>query len=488
MADPFSYCPRRSRLAVIGGMMAYFESIMPPGFRGERRDHIRAVTDRLSNEFDLVDLGLWADKGCVEPMARQMQEDPCDILVLIPTMATPPAEIAALAAESGLPVVIVCAHDLEHVGESYDMVALCRHSVNVGATMLGSMLRRYRDAHPPILVSGFLSDPDFHIRLRIALRTASASKRLIGLHVGRLGHPMIGYDHVALSEEEGLASDIKVLDVPYSEWVTRVASVRPGEIADALEMSLPSILPQQTRFEPGDDLDRAMRLALAMDRLASDWQLDCGSIACRGPFGDGLHGGSISCLATTLLAATGRPFAATGDMVTGIAMWIGRTLSGATLYCELDAIDREKDVFLVANTGEADAAWSPPDGRFEILAASIHSGRQVPGVVLRQELKSGPATMLGVTLDRNRSEKLTLIAMEGETVREGATALNVTHGWFRTDRAPALRAFEAWANAGATHHGALCPGHLAEATQWLGMLRGLPVATITREGILHGTR
>jgi L-arabinose isomerase len=328
VTEPFSHRPARGRLAVIGGLMAYFETIMPPGFRAERRDHVRAVMDQLSVGFDLVDLGLWADQGDIAPIAARLRAARCDALLLVPTMATPPAEIAGLAAESGLPVIIACAHDQETVGPDYDMAALCRHSTTVGATMLGAMLRRQPEPVQPILVTGFLSDEGFHQRLFMAARTAVLAKRLRGARLGRLGLPMAGYDHLGLTEAEAAGSGLTVIDIPLADWATRVAAITPADIDAAHHTSLPSLLPTQARYSRSPDLDRALRLGLALDRLADDLALDCGAIACRGPFGDGLERGAISCLATTLLAATGRPFAATGDMVTALAMLVGRCLGG----------------------------------------------------------------------------------------------------------------------------------------------------------------
>ena len=485
MGEPFSYVRPRTRVAVIGGMMAYFESIMPAGFRDDRRAHVASVVGPLRDRFDIVDLGLWADRGDVAEMRKKLGTVRCDVLLLIPTMATPPAEIASLAEAAELPVVIVCGHDLDRVTNEYDMAALCRHSTNVGATMLGSMLRRLEKPIEPILVAGFLDDPNCHARIRLAVDTAALGQRLRGLRVGRLGAPMAGYDHLGLSQEQAVASGIELIDIPLERWTSAFAEITDANVSYALDKVLPSVLPKGAVFSRSPDLDRAMRLALAMDRVANDERLDCGAIACRGPFGDGLEQGAISCLATTMLASTGRPFCATGDIVTAIAMLIGRTLGGATLYCELDAIDRERDAFFVANTGEADIAWCPNNGALKIVDAAAHSGRQVPGVVLSQDLAEGPATILGLTLDRTRSERLTLIALEGHTLDPPKTALNVTNGWFRTIHRPALSTFEAWANAGATHHGSLSPGHLAEAIRWLGMIWGHPVTTITEKGAIN---
>ena len=479
---PFSHRPPRPKVAVIGGMMAYFESIMEPGFRDDRQNHVTEIVHPLQAVCDLTELGLWAEPGDEDPMLRQLQNTAFDVVLLIPTMATPPSRIAALVEKIGLPVVIACGHGLTEVPDSYDMRALCRHSTNVGATMLGAMLRRLSQPVTPILIAGFLDEPEFHGRVTLAVKTAALARRFNGLRIGRLGLPMPGYDHLGLSPEEAKASGFDLIDVPLEDWTARVWEYSATDIQTFGETIFPKLLPSEASFARSPDLDRALRLALALDQLANELALDCGAIACRGPFGDGMENGAISCLATALLAHTGRPFAATGDMITSVAMLIGRTLGGATLYCELDAVDRQKDAFLVANTGEADIAWTPPGGRLEIRDASVHSGRQVPGVVIRQDLTAGPATMLGATIDRTKSERLSLIALDGHTLEPANTALNVTNGWFQTTKRPALLAFEAWANAGATHHGALSPGRLGEATAWLGKLCGFPVTEISSEG------
>ncbi|MGV8986032.1 MAG: hypothetical protein ACOH2H_07100 [Cypionkella sp.] len=478
MIEPFLHRPPPAKVAVIGGMMAYFEKIMGPGFRDERRDHVSRVIGPLGPEFAITPLGLWAESADTDAIARQLVTAAPEVLLLVPTMATPPAEIAGMAQKCGVPVVIACAHELSAVEPGYDMTELCRHSVNVGAAMLGSMLRRYAAARPPVLVSGFLDDPTFHARLALALRTAALAHRLQGLRIGRLGQPMPGYDHIGLSDEEATASGLHVVDIPLAEWADRVRAVKPNEIRQFVQERLPALVPPQTRIEPGDGLDRAARLALALDRIANDQGLSCGSLTCRGPFGVGLNDGAIGCLATSLMTQSGRPFSATGDLLTAIAMHVGKALGGATLYCELDAVDRGREAFLVANTGEGDFDWCPPDGATAIVDARAYSGRDVPGVVLSHDLSEGPATMLGVVLDRSTTDRLGIVAMQGETLEPARTALNVTHGWFRTTGKDALVAFEGWANAGATHHGALSRGHLAEAIGWLGKYCRWPATTL----------
>jgi L-arabinose isomerase len=486
MREAFAQDLPTPKLAVIGGMMAYFESIMEPGFRDDRRGHVAAVTRSLAGEFALCDLGLWAAPEDTAPMAQRLAAKPPDLLLLVPTMATPPAGIAALARQAGVPVVIACAHELSQVTDAYDMRELCRHSTNVGAAMLGAMLRRDPAGATPILVSGFLDDPAFHARLRMALRTAALAVQMRGLRIGRLGAPMPGYDHIGLSAEEAAMGGVEVVDIALPDWQARNDAVTEAEIAAFRHDRLPHLLPRQTDWAPSESLDRAIRQALALDRLAQEAALACGSLCCRGPFGVEMPRGAIGCLATSLMTGSGRPFSATGDLVTAIAMLIGKRLGGATLYCELDAVDRSRDAFLVANTGEGDFGWCPPGSRAAIRPAAAHSGREVPGVVLQHELSAGPATMLGVVPDP-QAGSFRLIALEGATPDAPAkTGLKVTNGWFQTALRPATAAFEAWAEAGATHHGALSRGALAEPSRWLARALGYRVAEIAGEGARNG--
>lgn len=478
MADAFSHQPKRPRIAVIGSMMAYYAPIIGPEFHAVMGQHVKDTTAHLSSDLEIITLGLWAEDSDTDGIARALAAAQADVILLVPAMCTPPAALAAMAHAAGLPIVIAGAHELTSVGADYDMRALCRHSVNVGASMMGAMLRRY-GGPAPVLISGYLDDDEFHARLSMALRTAALSRRMRSLRVGRLGAPMPGYDHVGLTRDEGASTGLAIVDVPLADWAKRVASVSDADLRDFVEDRLPQLIPPQTLVQTGAPLESAARIALALDRLADDLALDCGSLSCRGAFGVGLDQPAIGCLATSLMTGAHRPFSATGDLVTATAMLVGKTLGGATLYCELDAVDRESGAFLVANTGEADFAWCPEGARAEISHAGSLSGREVPGVVLSHDLSPGPATMLGLTLDRSRSERLTLIAMPGTTLHPARTGLRVTQGWFRSAGPDPITDFEGWANAGATHHGALSRGNLAEAARWLTNLCGLPFAPIT---------
>ena len=72
-----------------------------------------AARDIINEDTGLI----WAEAGDEEMIGQRLAQARADVLLLAPTMAWPPERIAALAADSGLPVVLACGHDLDHVGD-----------------------------------------------------------------------------------------------------------------------------------------------------------------------------------------------------------------------------------------------------------------------------------------------------------------------------------------------------------------------------------
>ncbi|NGP18851.1 hypothetical protein [Devosia aurantiaca] len=335
--------PRSPRIAAIGGFMQYFEPIMGPDSRRDRTAHLDHTIAGLNAEAEIHNLGLLVDETDEARLVEAVRQLAPDVLLIVPTMATPPGPmLRVIGAAPDAPVIIACSHGLESISAEYAMAELCRHSANVGASMVESLMRRR--GREPVTLVGFLSDDEFHARLLMAVRAAATARRLKGLRIARLGLPMSGYDHVGLDAQEAEASDMTLVDIPLEDWAERVAGVTAQQI-DQLFERLPTIMPQGTEWQRTPDHDRAAGLAIALQKLSDEQNVDCGSLTCRGPFGVGLGQGAIGCLATTMMTSAGTPFSATGDLVTAVAMFIGRSLGGATLYCELDAIDRQRDAF-----------------------------------------------------------------------------------------------------------------------------------------------
>lgn len=462
----------RPRIAVVAGYMPFFDEVMPAGYAGDRERFGSLVAEAMSPVGDITYLGLVRDHDTGEAAGRELSAMRADAVLVVPTMATPAGYFwRVLAPNPDVPVVIFAAHEVETIGADYDMVALCRHSANVGALMIGNILSR--EGRPFRAIVGPRGRADIQEEVRQVLRVAALAGSIRRARLGRLGEPLDGYDNVkvdpvALKQAIGM----EVVDISLAQWEESCRTVTDDQTA-ALTASLRTVANIDDRGQP-HDVAAAIRMSAALENTIARHTLSAGALNCRGAFGVRNSAiASLGCLATSRATSSGVPFTCTSDVITAVAMLIGKRLGGAALYCELDAIDEARDAFLCANTGEGDLDWCPRDRPCEIFSSRSDSGRFAPGCSVRQVLKPGPATMIGFSPRAGAPGGFSLIVIEGEVLDPPAVALSVTSAWFRAEKRPMRNAMAAWIQAGATHHGSLSPGHLAEPIAQLAAFLGI---------------
>jgi L-arabinose isomerase len=468
---------RKNRIAVLSSYMPFFDEIMPGGYRDERDRFALQAIAPVGDAFDITYLGLIDGNEAGMAMSRRIADLAPDAILVVPTMASPPGYVwNALRDHTAIPIVLWNAHELTTIGPDYDMPELCRHSVNVGTLMIANALHRH--AVRPDVLTGPLHDRQVHAELRRRLHAAAVAGRLRRARFGRLGAPIDGYINVDLD-----AADLKhrigaeIVDIGLAEWTDALAAVTDAE-ARALACDLLRA-PNESDLSADDgEMLRASRLTVALAALCDRHSLDGGTLNCRGPFAVRHPSvGVLGCLALSYLTGKGRPFTCTGDIATTVAMFLGKALSGSSLYCELDAIDYDLDAFLCANTGEADFGFCDVGQSCHLQRAGRLSGRDAEGVCIRQRFDSGPATMLGFSPNASCASGYVLVAAEGDILGTPPTALGVASALFRTTLRPMTTAFDRWVLAGATHHGSLSSGHLGRSVQAIGRFLGIDTVT-----------
>ena len=107
----------------------------------------------------------------------------------------------------------------------------------------------------------------------------------------------------------------------------------------------------------GDELERSLRAACAIDDLVERHGLDAGAMNCHVPeirFGEEI--GITPCLGLGRSTTRGVPWTCVGDVLTAVAMLAGKLLGGAAQYHELEAVDYETGELVIASSGEFDLA------------------------------------------------------------------------------------------------------------------------------------
>lgn len=450
----------RPRIAVVAGYMAFFDEIMPPGYARDREQFGALVAQAVEPVGDVTYLGLVRDHTSGEKAGRDLAALDADAVLVVPTMATPAGYLwRVLAPNPTVPVVLMAAHETETIPLDYDMVALCRHSSNVGALMIGNILSR--EGRPFRAVVGPRDREDIRDELRQAVTIAALAGSIRKSRIGRLGRPLDGYDNVdADSHALGRTLGLEVVDVALDEWEATCLAVTRQQ-SEALVGYLSEAATVDDRGRPGE-VAAAARMGVALQSVIERHGLSAGAINCRSAFGvANPKVASLGCLAISHATTAGVPFTCTSDIITAIAMLVGKRLGGASLYCELDAIDEARDAFLCANTGEADLDWCAAGRPCEFFSSGSDSGRFAPGCSARQVLRPGPATMIGFSPRAGAAGGFAFIVMEGEVLEPPDVALSVTSAWFRAEAQPMRKAMTGWIQSGATHHGSLSPGHLA---------------------------
>lgn len=175
----------------------------------------------------------------------------------------------------------------------------------------------------------------------------------------------------------------------------------------------------------------------------------------------------------SLLTAAGFPMCGEFDIKTCIAMLIFDRLEIGGSFAEFHPVDFGRDTVLVGHDGPHHLNIA--NGRPVIRSLKKYHGKPGSGAGVEFNIKTGPITMLSVTVDA--AGKFKFVVAEGESV-EGPippTGNTNTHGKFPPD----VRTFlKRWAAAGPTHHFALGIGHHAETVRKVGDAFGIETVVI----------
>ena len=284
--------------------------------------------------------------------------------------------------------------------------------------------------------------------------------------MARIGEPIPGYACVDVADE--LLHDAIGVDV---------VRVEPDAIRERFHQVTEGDLDRLTdetnwrfvvRAESDTDLRRSLCLALALESLDDELNIDFGAMNCHVPeirFDPDI--GVTPCFGLGQETSRGVPYTCSGDVLTAVAMFVGRSLSGAALYHEIEAVDFETDEVAIANSGEHDLGWCGPETQPTVEPNAWFAGDPHTGVSAKFELPAGPATLIGFTEHPDEESGFRFIVAEGQISGRALRSSPTVGGLFRFASGPAGQGWERWANAGVNHHSAISPGYLARQVKAL---------------------
>ncbi len=220
---------------------------------------------------------------------------------------------------------------------------------------------------------------------------------------------------------------------------------------------------------PAEELDRAARTSVALDRLVEIHKLGSLAYYYQGT-GNAENEDAISSiiLGTSLLTGRGVPVAGEYEVKNAQAMKIMDSFGAGGSFTEYYAADFEDDVLLMGHDGPGHIAIA--EGKTKVRPLKVYHGKVGRGLSVEMSVKHGPVTLLSViqTVDG----KLKLLMAEGESVAGPILEIGNTNSRYRFSIG--ARSFmNEWNVHGPAHHCAVGVGHISGKLKKFGSLTGI---------------
>ena len=394
---------------------------------------------------------------------RALKREDIDLLFIVLSTYVPSAVCAPFAKYLDVPQILIGIQPLEHLDYSHTTtyMQLCNDDVCAMPEVAG-VYRRLGKSIPPCIIASASMEGYIRSQVREWIAAARAMAAFKYETIGYLGHTYEGMydmhtDPTAFTAAFG--AHVKMLEIcelsRLAEEVTEEETKRQiAHVRNIFEICDPSIDPL-TDFVKDEDLALSARISVALRRLVEQNGLCALAYYYKSEKNNPYESLSANLIiGNTLLTSSGIPLAGEADLKTAAAMLIMKALGGGGSFAEIHPFDTKSNVVLVGHDGPHHIGIS--EGKPRLRKLKKYHGKSGSGIGVEFSLRSGPITMLSISVDENG--KMQMIAAEGESLpgeipQTGNTNTRVSFG------CPIHEFLCRWCEAGPTHHFALGIGH-----------------------------
>jgi L-arabinose isomerase len=456
---------------VAGGLGAYWPQF--PDLLPQLRKSSSFVSKRIADfDANVVDVGFISDALEANEAAEKLRIADCDLIVMFLTTYMTATMVVPIALRTGADILFINLQPSEKMDhDSFDTGAWLAYC---GACPLPEMANTFeRSGLAFRSVSGFLHDERAWARIENWIRAASVKRILQRGRHGLLGHLYPGMYDVSTDLTlipAHFGGHVEVLEI--DDLRVRVAEVKDDEVRLALA-EVNDAFEVDASVDPVD-LDWAVRVALGMDKMITDFRLDSLAYYHRGLEGE-MHervaAGMI--LGASLLTAAHVPACGEYELRASLAMLILDRMGSGGSFTELQALNFEDGVVEMGHDGPAHLAIS--ERKPVLRGLGVFHGKRGWGVSVEFDVRHGPVTLLGLTQMRDSSFRF--VASEGEVVAGPLLQIGNTTSRVDFGRDPGEWC-DAWSATAVAHHWALGVGHRINELRVLSELLGVELITV----------
>ena len=323
-------------------------------------------------------------------------------------------------------------------------------------------------------------DPRAWEKIGAWVRAAGVARSLRRARLGFLGHTYPGMldlysDFTAVHAQ--LGAHVEVLEI--DDLGVRVDAASDAEVSSKIEEIRSVFSFADPSSDPlagpvtDEQLDWSARVAVGLDKLADDFELDGLTYYYRGADNEAERLGAGVIVGNSLLTARGVITSGEGDLKTNIAQVLLDRLGAGGSFTEYYALDFSEEFVLMGHDGPGHIAIAQEQPTLRAL--KLFHGKRGTGLSVEFKVRYGPITIVGCT--QTAEGRLKLIVAEGESIEGETFRIGNTNSRLRFSLAPA-DFFEAWCEHGPTHHVALGVGHVAREVRSVARLLDLEFAQV----------
>lgn len=439
--------------------------------------HMRpAATDaarRLAHELEaygtVVHPGLVEEESQAAAAARLFNAEDVDIIVAVELAYTKGLVPMRCFLDTTAPVLVWNTQKITRLTEAdgFDVVMLNSGMAGLPELTAG-LIRTGREFS---LVTSHLDDPAGRARLATVIRAAGLRGRLRSARVGLVGHPFEGMTDL-MFDQVSMRQSIGPVVWPVEP---EAIAVRFGEIPQAEVDRSVAAERERYRVEMAPDLfDRSVRLALALEGVAREHQLDAFSAFDQVWLADP-RVGIIPSYGTGRLCEVGIPSAPEGDAATAVAQLILQELAGQATTMENYVIDFENNAVMFSHDGHGNPAMGTP-GEVAVKHSIYYQGAHGFGAGFEFSYAPGPVTNLAVvTVGGNRWR---FVISEGVLLPMQPRPISAPQALFRHDALGVAEWCDRWLRVGATHHMGAARGRWTQELLELARMLGVEAVVV----------
>lgn len=448
---------RRADTALKVGLLAvgYFEYWrMYPTLRATVEADLAKVAERLSAKVDVVYPGMVDSLDRAEEAGRAFAAAGVKVVVVVEGTYLP--DFMVLHTLEHVPharVVLFNTQTGANVRPTDNYEATMRNSALIGVTQLSGSFTKARRGYD--VVVGEIAEDRCYEEIARIVRARAAVARLRTCNVGLVGHVFRGmYD---LEFDRGSVRGClgpEVISVQADHLIDLWQDIAEDEVrARARRLT--------DRFKVRDvtvpDIDRSVRLGLAMERLSRRYKLD--GLCFLGQHYIEKMTGAPARIGASMMMENGFMVACEGDVGGLVMMQLMRDLTGrAPVQMEWGQFDVKNNALFLLGHGIASPEAASESAGVTLTRAPEEWGFEGAGVNWEFILKPGPVT-LGHFV--STPEGWRMFISEGESIEFPCLPCDEIHGLVRV-ASPVRDYLRELIELGVTHHAIVVHGHVVK--------------------------